>query len=142
MKTENTVEPENFKIENIINGKCDIVINTDIEIIEDDENNKKYLYDTFRINIDYEKDLKEKLEDEEYYNSLLELAKEEYGQKLADEIRKMRDELLQETDKFLLEDFPISEEQKEKYKIYRNALRKIPEQKGFPYDVEFPKLEE
>lgn len=142
MKTENTVEPENFKIENIINGKCDIVINTDIEIIEDDENNKKYLYDTFRINIDYEKDLKEKLEDEEYYNSLLELAKEEYGQKLADEIRKMRDELLQETDKFLLEDFPISEEQKEKYKIYRNALRKIPEQSGFPDNVSWPSLEE
>ena len=82
------------------------------------------------------------MEDTEYYNSLLELAKEEYGQKLADEVRKIRDELLKETDKYLLEDFPISEEQKEKYKIYRNALRKIPEQEGFPYDVEFPKLEE
>lgn len=142
MKAENTVAPEKFKIENIINGKCDIIFNTNIEIIEDDEKNKKYLYDTYRINIDYEKDLKEKLEDAEYYNSLLELAKEEYGQKLADEVRKIRDELLKETDKYLLEDFPISEEQKEKYKIYRNALREVPEQQGFPDNVSWPSLEE
>lgn len=142
MKAENTVAPEKFKIENIINGRCDVILNTNIEVIEDDEKNKKYLYDTYRINIDYEEDMKEKLEDEEYYNSLLELAKKEYEQKLANEVRKIRDELLKETDKFLLDDFPILPEVKEKYKSYRNALREIPEQSGFPHTVLWPSLEE
>ena len=102
----------------------------------------KYIYDVFEIKIQNREDLEQKLEDEGYYNSLLIKAKEKYGEKLADEIRKKRDKLLVETDKYLLDDFPISEEQKEKYKIYRNALREIPEQQGFPHDVSWPVLEE
>ncbi len=141
MKSESNVRPEkNYNID-VREDKAIITFFDNIQEVTEDEETK-YTYDTYEIRIQNREDLKEKMEDTEYYNSLLELAKEEYGQKLADEVRKIRDELLKETDKYLLEDFPISEEQKEKYKIYRNALRKIPEQEGFPYDVEFPKLEE
>ena len=141
MKSESNVRPEkNYNID-VREDKAIITFFDNIQEVTEDEETK-YTYDTYEIRIQNREDLKEKMEDTEYYNSLLELAKEEYGQTLADEVRKIRDELLKETDKYLLEDFPISEEQKEKYKIYRNALRKIPEQEGFPYDVEFPKLEE
>ena len=141
MKSESNVRPEkNYNID-VREDKAIITFFDNIQEVTEDEETK-YTYDTYEIRIQNREYLKEKMEDTEYYNSLLELAKEEYGQKLADEVRKIRDELLKETDKYLLEDFPISEEQKEKYKIYRNALRKIPEQEGFPYDVEFPKLEE
>ena len=141
MKSESNGRPEkNYNID-VSEEKAIITFFDNIQEVTEDEETK-YTYDTYEIRIQNREDLKEKMEDTEYYNSLLELAKEEYGQKLADEVRKIRDELLKETDKYLLEDFPISEEQKEKYKIYRNAIRKIPEQEGFPYDVEFPKLEE
>lgn len=140
MKAESNVKPEKYSID-IREDKAIITLFDNIQEVTENEETK-YIYDVFEIKIQNREDLEQKLEDEGYYDSLLELAKEEYGQKLADEIRKIRDELLQETDKFLLEDFPISEEQKEKYKIYRNALREIPEQQGFPYEVSWPSLEE
>ena len=34
----------------------------------------------------------------------------------------------------------LTEEQKEKYRAYRQALRDVPEQAGFPYNVVFPTL--
>lgn len=141
MKAESNVRPEkNYNID-IREDKAIITFFDNInEITENEET--KYTYDTYEIRTQNREDLKEKLEDEEYYNSLLELAKKEYEQKLANEVRKIRDELLKETDKFLLDDFPISEEQKEKYKSYRNALRNVPEQSGFPHTVLWPSLEE
>lgn len=141
MRAESNIRPKkNYSID-IRKDKAIITFFDNIQEVTENEESK-YIYDVFEIKIQNREDLEQKLEDEGYYDSLLELAKEEYGQKLADEIRKIRDELLQETDKFLLEDFPISEEQKEKYKIYRNALREIPEQQGFPYEVSWPSLEE
>lgn len=141
MKSESNIRPnENYNID-IREDKAIITFFDNIQEITEDEETK-YTYDVYEIKIQNRENLEEKLKDAEYYNSLLELAKEEYGQKLADEVRKIRDELLKETDKYLLEDFPISEEQKEKYKIYRNALREIPEQSGFPNDVSWPSLEE
>ncbi len=141
MKSESNVRPnENYNID-IREDKAIITFFDNIQEITENEETK-YTYDTYEIKIQNREDLKEKMENAEYYNSLLELAKEEYGQKLADEVRKIRDELLKETDKYLLEDFPISAKMKEKYKIYRNALRKIPEQSGFPNDVSWPLLEE
>lgn len=141
MRAESNIRPKkNYSID-IRKDKAIITFFDNIQEVTENEETK-YIYDVFEIKIQNREDLEQKLEDEGYYDSLLELAKEEYGQKLADEIRKIRDELLQETDKFLLEDFPISEEQKEKYKIYRNALREIPEQQGFPYEVSWPSLEE
>lgn len=141
MRAESNIRPEkNYSID-IRKDKAIITFFDNIQEVTENEETK-YIYDVFEIKIQNREDLEQKLEDEEYYNSLLELAKEKYGQKLADEIRKIRDELLKETDKYLLEDFPITEEQKEKYKIYRNALREIPEQQGFPHDVSWPVLEE
>ena len=37
-------------------------------------------------------------------------------------------------------DTALSEEKQEQYRIYRQALRDIPEQEGFPFDVVFPTL--
>lgn len=50
----------------------------------------------------------------------------------AAEIRAERDALLAATDKYMVEDFPISAEDKELYKEYRQYLRDIPEAAGFP----------
>lgn len=58
---------------------------------------------------------------------------------LARQIRKKRDLLLAETDKFVgVPDFPVTAEKRTAYKQYRQKLRDLPEQTGFPLDVVFP----
>ena len=51
---------------------------------------------------------------------------------LAQEKRAERDNLLAQTDKYMLSDFPITEEKLAQYKAYRQYLRDLPEQAGFP----------
>lgn len=44
------------------------------------------------------------------------------------EVRSVRDGYLQTTDKYLsVQDFPISDEERERYKVYRQYLREIPQ---------------
>lgn len=51
---------------------------------------------------------------------------------LAQEKRAERDNLLAQTDKYMLSDFPITDEKREQYKAYRQYLRDLPEQESFP----------
>ena len=55
--------------------------------------------------------------------------------------RNERDFLLSKTDKYLLPDFPITEEKLNKVKAYRQYLRDLPQNENFP-DVEIEELEE
>ena len=42
-------------------------------------------------------------------------------------VRKQRDRFLAESDKRMLEDFPLTEEERESWRAYRQYLRNIPE---------------
>lgn len=55
----------------------------------------------------------------------------------ATEVRTMRDQLLRESDYTQLMDFAGDAEA---YKNYRDELREVPKQKGFPQAVEWPVL--
>lgn len=59
-------------------------------------------------------------------------------EELSKELRSKRDKLLRDTDKYLISDYPISPEDLEAVKVYRQALRDIPEQSGFPKNVQWP----
>ena len=63
---------------------------------------------------------------------------EEKRAKKEAEVRAKRDYLISQTDYLLQPDYPISAEDLEKVKAYRQALRDIPEQEGFPNDVVWP----
>ena len=65
-------------------------------------------------------------------------SEEEKLNELASKIRTKRNSLLAETDYFLMTDYPISQEYLEKVKEYRQELRDITKQDGFPNDVTFP----
>lgn len=52
-------------------------------------------------------------------------------------MKMSRDARLLGTDKYMLSDFPITGEQRERMMAYRQALRDLPNQEGFP-DVPFP----
>ncbi len=56
----------------------------------------------------------------------------------AEEARAQRDKLLAETDWTQVLDAPISAESREAFRVYRQALRDITEQEGFPEAIEWP----
>ena len=59
-------------------------------------------------------------------------------QELASSVRSQRDAKLSATDYLVVPDYPISPEDLEAVKVYRQALRDIPEQSGFPKNVQWP----
>ena len=60
---------------------------------------------------------------------------------LAAVIRSRRNRLLEESDKYMLADYPITEEERKAWEEYRRRLRAIPDQEGFPHDAVFPEVE-
>ena len=60
------------------------------------------------------------------------------NEELARNVRAIRDAKLAETDYLVVPDQPISEENLAEVKVYRQALRDITEQAGFPKEVVWP----
>lgn len=149
MKAESNIKPKSkYEIENIVGNTCDVIFYDKIKKItytEIDEEGQeiqkiKYEYEIYRFkNVIYRPELENDLKDENILHSWLDYAANlEYSEK-AKEIRQKRDELLNETDWTQMADTALSEDKKEAYRIYRQALRDVPEQEGFPYDVSWPK---
>ena len=63
----------------------------------------------------------------------------EYDTVLAASARQKRDSLIAATDYLVTPDYPISDDRLAKVKTYRQALRDIPEQAGFPRTIAWPK---
>lgn len=144
MKAESNLKPtKKFEIENIVDGKCDVVFYDDIieiQELENEEEDKKYSYNIYRLKTIYRDDLEQTLNNnEEEYKKWLQKAKDTEYEELSSNIRKERDALLYATDKYTISDYPISSENKELMLEYRQKLRDLPEQETFPYNVEFPK---
>ena len=62
----------------------------------------------------------------------------EYDTVLAASVRQKRDRLIATTDYLVTPDYPIESDRLAKIKIYRQALRDIPEQAGFPRTITWP----
>lgn len=54
------------------------------------------------------------------------------------EIRARRNELLVESDKYMIPDYPITDVEREQWRRYRKALRELPAQGGNPDAIEWP----
>lgn len=54
------------------------------------------------------------------------------------DVRSERNNLLSNTDHLIQSDYPISDEKKQEIKVYRQALRDIPQQDGFPENIVWP----
>lgn len=59
---------------------------------------------------------------------------------LAKQVRAKRDRLLSACDYYLMPDYPSTEEGLAEVKAYRQALRDISKQDGFPNEVVFPEI--
>lgn len=60
------------------------------------------------------------------------------AQILGEEVRMKRNMLLSETDYLVNADYPISEEVRNEIRLYRQTLRDLTKQEGFPSDVTWP----
>ena len=60
-----------------------------------------------------------------------------YSQKKNAVIQR-RNNLLNDSDYLMMVDYPISDEKKQEIKVYRQALRDIPQQDGFPDNIIWP----
>ncbi len=56
----------------------------------------------------------------------------------ASEARGKRNQLIAETDYMAMPDYPLDEEKKAAVLSYRQALRDVPEQAGFPRQIDWP----
>lgn len=63
-------------------------------------------------------------------------------EELARNVRGIRNAKLSDTDYLVASDYPISEENLAEVKVYRQALRDITEQEGFPKKVIWPDVPE
>lgn len=130
-----------------------------IEAKEDEEQQTVYEYDSYTMTVRNRADLEKDISNN--YDNWLEKAKQIERDELAAEVRVKRDALLADTDKdFVLDRINLNIPEKVTASTmlnavkdifavlgsvcsgetakYRQALRDIPEQEGFPYNVRFP----
>lgn len=65
---------------------------------------------------------------------------EEIAEQKAQSVRAQRDHLLSQTDYLVSGDYPLSDDDLAAVKVYRQALRDVPAQDGFPDSVVWPEL--
>ena len=63
-------------------------------------------------------------------------------EQLAQQARAKRDRLLSYCDFYLMPDYPATEEGLAEVKVYRQALRDITKQEGFPKEIVWPEVPE
>jgi len=157
-----------FSIENIENGKCTVLFFDDIQEEmqevsnlenENSETKKVYSYDVYILETSYRNNLSEIIENN--IDKWLKDVKEKDYNEVAAEVRAKRNELLAETDKEMCLDrlnikFPqelsmtniltglkeffdgFSNISNGKVAKYRQELRDITKQEGFPYKIVWP----
>jgi len=140
MRVRGSYQPNNYEYEVLHNGTAIIRLYENIEEYEEETTGGQiasgWEYDRYTLTRPHSDRLRERVENETA--AWLEFAKQEEVKGFAANIRAIRDSLLTKTDKTQMPDADISDCCREAYREYRQLLRDIPEQEGFPYVVEWP----
>ena len=154
MRTESNIRPEAAEIEIAANGIAEVILRENITE-ETREDATMYRYDEYRMTVPYRDNLLENVQ--KTLNAWMTSARNAEYARLAAEVRAKRDALLAETDKEMcLDRLGLTSPEGSTFTAwigflktiasavfgsmakYRQALRDIPQQEGFPYDVTFP----
>ena len=155
MRTESNIRPEAAKIEVTANGIAEVILRENITE-ETREGATMYQYDEYRMPVPYRDNLLENVQ--KTLDAWMTSARNAEYARLAAEVRAKRDALLKESDARMCIDRlglsgPVSRTNPEDWTaflagfadmiagdwaVYRQALRDVPQQEGFPYSVEFP----
>ena len=165
MRVESRERPANsFILDNKKGNLIEVTFFDDIKSEmrkEQDSDNEVevFTYKVYKITTTFRDNIEEHIQNN--LNDWLESLKEQEKNSLASEIREKRNKLLEESDKYMFLDrltmnFPqeisltnvvsvlkdffktLSNIKNGSWAKYRQELRDLPNQKGFPYDVKFP----
>lgn len=171
-RTYSDIKPEkNFSIENVENGKCTVLFFDDIQEekqeshLENEGSTEKvvYSYDVYSTEVSYRDNLAETIEAD--FEKWLKDIKEKDFNEVAATVRAKRNELLAQTDKEMCIDrlgIEIPENINATNLLtavtsvfkglgnilnntmskYRQELRDITKQEGFPYNIKWPSKED
>lgn len=154
MRTESNIRPEAAEIEITANGIAEVILRENITE-ETREGATMYQYDEYRMPVPYRDNLLENVQ--KTLDAWMTSARNAEYARLAAEVRAKRDALLAETDKEMcLDRLGLTSPEGSTFTAwigflktiasavfgpmakYRQALRDVPQQEGFPYSVEFP----
>lgn len=158
MKARSTIAPERFKIGDRKGNLIEVAFFDDVNEIQE-ENTKMYEYSVYKYKTIYREDLESYISDN--YEDYLALIKDLDYQTEASKVREKRNQLLADSDEHLLLDrlgidipteitasnmlsvikaffINFGEILNGEWAVYRQQLRDITKQEGFPYNVKFP----
>ncbi len=141
MKSNSDKKPKkSFEINVRSNNKVIISFYSNIKNTTDEEGNTLYNYNVYELEIQNKENLEKEIEDN--YENYLQMAicYEKNKSDRAKAKRNLRNVVLAETDKWLLEDYP-NKYPKDAILNYRQALRDFPNQDEFP-EIDLPRIED
>ena len=135
MKVQSNTRPNPLTIKNTDKAILIFVENITEEKIDD---GLLYCYDEYRLTVPNAVNLEKRVTDN--FDAWLEKAKQVETDLLAAQARDKRNKMLEETDFYFLSDRELDSAKRSALEAYRQALRDLTKQKGFPYKVEWPEV--
>ena len=131
MKVQSNTRPNPLTIK--VTDKAILIFSENITV-EETEDGVLYSYDEYRLTVPLSATLEKRVTDN--FDTWLVKAKQEEYDNLAETVRAERNRRLAETDYLFLADQGQSDE----IKAYRQALRDLTKQEGFPYKIIWPEI--
>ena len=136
MKVNGSISPPALSFEHRFDGIAEMRFRENIISKKDDKGNTIYSYDEYILAMTDRSGLEKIVQDN--LEVWLAYAKAQEAEQLAANARTQRDKLLSDTDWTQTDDAPLSSEDKESVRKYRQGLRDITAQSGFPQEVKWP----
>lgn len=136
MKVNGSIQPDALSFEHRFDGMAEMRFRENITNSNDDKGDTIYSYDEYLLVMPDRDGLKKSVQDN--LSVWIAYAKAAETEQLAANVRTRRDKLLADTDWTQTDDAPLSSEDKESVRQYRQALRDITAQSGFPRDIQWP----
>jgi|GEM_PF-1375005 len=136
MKVNGSISPQPLSFQHRFDGAAEIRFRENVVKNTDKDGNVTYAYDEYVLTMPDRDGLDKIVTDNT--SVWLAYAKAQEVNQLAADVRTQRDKLLSDTDWTQVDDAPISDVDRGSMRQYRQALRDITSQEGFPYNVNFP----
>lgn len=136
MKANGSIQPDTLSFEHRFDGTAEMRFRENITDSKDEKGNTIFTYDEYVLTMQDRSGLEKIVQDN--MEVWLAYAKAAETDNQAQAVRDKRDKLLADTDWTQTDDAPLSGEDKESVRKYRQALRDITAQSGFPQEIKWP----
>ncbi len=136
MKVNGSIQPDALSFEHRFDGMAEMRFRENITNSNDDKGDTIYSYDEYLLVMPDRDGLGKIVQDN--LPVWLAYAKQQETDNQAQAVRDKRDKLLSDTDWTQTDDASLSSEDKGSVRKYRQALRDITAQSGFPQEIKWP----